>query len=166
MCVDDQLLNTYLDQELKEPWKTQVEEHLSYCNACRLRLSALQEIQNRLASATLNDDEIAPSKERVLTYFEKNRFSGESTKQLFWHKRVQVKLMPAILTSAAAFVVVFIASFVLFSSNPEQRQEILPVLPIRSIPHISDKSATRRVLPWIPSALSKSSITLTSLAMR
>jgi hypothetical protein len=37
-----------------------------------------------------------------------------------------VKLAPAILTSAAAFVVVFIASFVLFSSNPQQRQEILP----------------------------------------
>ena len=126
MCVDDQLLNTYLDQELKEPWKTQVEEHLSYCNACRLRLSSLKEIQSRLASATLSDDEIAPSKERVLTYFEKNRFGEQANKHLFWHKRVQVKLAPAILTSAAAFVVVFIASFVLFSSNPEQRQEILP----------------------------------------
>ena len=77
MCVDDQLLNTYLDQELKEPWKTQVEEHLSYCNACRLRLSALQEIQNRLASATLSDDEIAPSKSGF-SHILKERFSGES----------------------------------------------------------------------------------------
>ena len=83
MCVDDQLLNTYLDNELLEPWKTQVEEHLSYCNACKLRLSQLEEIQSRLASATLSDEEIAPSMERVLTYFEKNRFSEQSNRHLF-----------------------------------------------------------------------------------
>lgn len=145
MCVDDQLLNTYLDNELLEPWKTQVAEHLSYCAACRGRLDQLKEIQSHLTSAVLRDDEIAPSMERVLAYFEKNRFSEENRKNLFLHKRVQVKLVPAILTSAAAFVVVFIASFVLFSSNPQQRQEILPGVadPIDSA-HIRQVSDTPR----------------------
>ncbi|MDD4574620.1 MAG: zf-HC2 domain-containing protein, partial [Sphaerochaeta sp.] len=59
MCVDDELLNTYLDGELDEPWRTQVEEHLGYCNACRQRLDQLRQLQQRIASAVLSDEDIS-----------------------------------------------------------------------------------------------------------
>ena len=62
MCVDDELLNTYLDDELQEPWKTQVQEHLSYCNACRQRLEQLRSLHQTLYDARLRDSDIKSSR--------------------------------------------------------------------------------------------------------
>ncbi len=133
MCLDDALLNSYLDGELQEPWKTQVEEHLSYCNGCKLRLNQLKELDKTLKSASLANDEIALRSQRVLEFFENNRFDT-TQKTSFFKRKVQVNLVPALLTSAAAVVVVFIGSFVLFGSNNKQTSEILPevMMPIES----------------------------------
>ena len=35
MCIDLQMLSAYMDGELKEPYRTQVKEHLDHCVACR-----------------------------------------------------------------------------------------------------------------------------------
>ncbi|MGH0053206.1 MAG: anti-sigma factor family protein [Sphaerochaetaceae bacterium] len=127
MCVDDELLNTYLDGELQEPWRTQVQEHLGYCNACRQRLEQLRILHQKVADAVLPDSEIAAHQDRVLQYFEKTRFSTSNNKKLhIFRKKIQIKLVPALITSAAAFVVVFIGAFVLFGHNAQQGQEILP----------------------------------------
>lgn len=126
MCVDDELLNTYLDGELDEPWRTQVEEHLGYCNACRQRLDQLRQLQQRIASAVLSDEDISQRQARVLAYFEKSRFPMKDKKMHIFHKKVKVRLVPAIMTTAAAFVVVFIGAFVLFGTNSSQTQDILP----------------------------------------
>ncbi|MDT4761765.1 zf-HC2 domain-containing protein [Sphaerochaeta sp. PS] len=126
MCVDDELLNTYLDGELDEPWRTQVEEHLGYCNACRQRLDQLRLLQKRIASAALPDEDILLRQERVLSYFEKSRFPVKHKSMHIFRKRIQVRLVPALITTAAAFVVVFIGAFVLFGTNGNQAQDILP----------------------------------------
>ena len=126
MCVDDELLNTYLDDELQEPWRTQVQEHLGYCNACRQRLEQLRSLHQKLVDARLGDSEIKARQERVFAYFEKTRFPSTNKKMHIFRKKIQVKLVPALITSAAAFVVVFIGAFVLFGTNPQQGQEILP----------------------------------------
>ncbi len=133
MCVDDELLSTYLDGELADPWKTQVSEHLQYCSACRLRLGQLSSLQKRLRVAELTDSEMRRSKDRVLAFFEETKFPTSEAKRPFWRKKFEVKLAPALL-SAAAFVVVVIGSFVFFSANTPQGQEILPgvVAPIDS----------------------------------
>lgn len=133
MCLDDALLNSYLDDELLEPWKTQVEEHLSYCNGCQMRLEQLKALNDKMKSATICDDEIAMRAERVMTFFDKNRFN-KPKKQNIFRRKIQLNLVPALITSAAAFVVVFIGSFVLFGTNSKQTSEILPevMLPIES----------------------------------
>lgn len=133
MCLDDALLNAYLDGELQEPWKTQVEEHLSYCNGCKLRLEQLIELDKTLRSTTVNEDEIELRSQRVMEFFENNRFN-ETVKESFFKRKIQLNLVPALLTSAAAVVVVFIGSFVLFGSNNKQTSEILPevMMPIES----------------------------------
>jgi predicted anti-sigma-YlaC factor YlaD len=133
MCLDDALLNSYLDGELLEPWKTQVEEHLSYCNGCQMRLEQLSVLNDKIKSATISDDEINMRGERVMTFFDKNRF-GKPKKQNIFRRKIQLNLVPALITSAAAFVVVFIGSFVLFGTNNQQTSEILPevMLPIES----------------------------------
>jgi anti-sigma factor RsiW len=120
------LLNTYLDGELQEPWRTQVQEHLGYCNACRQRLEQLRALHQKVADAVLPDSEISARQDRVLQYFEKTRFSSSSKKMHIFRKKIQVRLVPALITSAAAFVVVFIGAFVLFGNSAQQGQEILP----------------------------------------
>jgi predicted anti-sigma-YlaC factor YlaD len=133
MCLDDALLNSYIDGELQEPWKTQVEEHLSYCSGCKLRFNQLKALVTNLEKATVSQEKVSLSSDRVIKYFEQNRFE-EPVKQRFFKKKLQISLVPALLTSAAAIVVVFIGSFVLFGSNNKQTSEIMPevMLPIDS----------------------------------
>ncbi|HZJ88580.1 MAG TPA: zf-HC2 domain-containing protein [Sphaerochaeta sp.] len=125
MCVDDQLLSTFLDGELAEPWRTQVAEHLGYCSACKQRLAQLQNLRDQLNAVSLTDEEIAPSMERVLAFFEASKFSAPRENPSFWRRRLELKAGPALLT-AAAFVVVVIGTFVFFKPNSPQGQQILP----------------------------------------
>lgn len=124
MCLDDQILNTYLDGELAEPWKTQVEEHLGYCPACHARQERLLALHRTIQAAALTDSEIEPHKRKIMSYMENNYFTGRR-KMSFFQKKLNVGI-PALLTSAAAFVVVFVGAFVLFGTNARQTAEILP----------------------------------------
>ncbi len=124
MCLDDQILNTYMDGELAEPWKTQVEEHLSYCPACKARYEQLLALHKTIAGAELTDAEIKPHQEKVLSYI-KNNYLDKNKKVSFFHRKLKVGI-PAIITAAAAFVVVFIGAFVLFGTSGEQTAQIIP----------------------------------------
>ncbi|AEC01610.1 anti-sigma factor family protein [Parasphaerochaeta coccoides] len=124
MCLDDQILDTYLDGELAEPWKTQVEEHLGYCPACKVRLDHLDAVRRTIRSAVLTDKEIESHRRKVLSYMENNYFARKK-KVSFFRKKLNVGI-PALLTSAAAFVVVFVGAFVLFGINGQQTAEIIP----------------------------------------
>lgn len=124
MCVDDEVLNTYLDGELKEPWKTQVEQHLAYCSACRSRMEQMKGIDATLKASTLENDVIKEREEKVFSYLEKSRLGRK--KVSFFRRRVQIRLIPALVTSAAAFVIVFIGAFVMFGTSSRQTEEILP----------------------------------------
>ncbi len=124
MCLDDQILNTYLDGELAEPWKTQVEEHLSYCPACRARFEQLQKLHEVISEAVLTDEEIAPHQAKVLSFIEHN-YLDKHKKISFFRRKLKVGI-PTMITAAAAFVVVFIGAFVLFGTSGEQTAEIIP----------------------------------------
>lgn len=152
MCVDDELLSTYLDGELQEPWKTQVAQHLQYCKACKSRFMQLQALDAKLKSATLSDDAVKEREARVLVYFERNRLASPKKTSLF-RKKVQVSLVPALLSSAAAFVVVFIGAFVLFGTNPKQTQTLLP-----GIASSVDSANVRQVSEVRPQSLDSYSV--------
>jgi len=104
MCLDDQILNTYLDEELSEPWKTQVEEHLSYCTACSEKLNRLKKLKTMIQDAKLSDEEIAPREEKVLSFMEKNYFGKK--KPSFIHKKLKISL-GGVIGVAAAFTLIF-----------------------------------------------------------
>ena len=115
MRLDDQILNTYLDGELTEPWKSQVEEHLSYCSGCRARYQNLIGLSNAIKSAALSDEEIQPHQERVMAVLEKNYLKKKSKKSILHH---QFKFSASQLVGvAAAFVVVFVGSWAVFGNN-------------------------------------------------
>lgn len=115
MCLDDQILNTYLDGELTEPWKSQVEEHLSYCPSCRTRYQNLLSIKGAMKNAELSDEDIKPRMDRVLSMIEKNYLS-KNKKQSFLRRTFKLTA-PQLLGVAAAFVVVFVGSWAVFGGN-------------------------------------------------
>ncbi len=123
MCLDDQILNTYLDGELTEPWKSQVEEHLSYCTSCRTRYQNLMKVSEAVKSAELTDEEIQPRKDRVLSMIEKNYLS-KNKKKSFLHKTFKLSA-PQMVGVAAAFVVVFVGSWAVFGNNGGSDNTIL-----------------------------------------
>ena len=116
MCLDDQILNTYLDGELTEPWKSQVEEHLSYCPSCRTRYQNLLSIKGAMKSSELSEEEIQPRMDRVLTMIEKNYLSKKRGKQSFLRRTFKLTA-PQLIGVAAAFVVVFVGSWAVFGGN-------------------------------------------------
>ncbi|MBQ3696667.1 MAG: zf-HC2 domain-containing protein [Spirochaetales bacterium] len=124
MCLDDQILNTYLDNELAEPWKSQVEEHLSYCSSCRTRYQNLLKISDAVKSAELTADEIQPHQDRVLSMIEKNYLSKGKGKKSFLHRTFKLSA-PQMIGVAAAFVVVFVGSWAVFGHNNATDSTIL-----------------------------------------
>lgn len=118
MCLDDQILNTYLDGELAQPWKGQVEEHLKNCRACQNRLENLRELDRIIKGAQVSDEEIQNRKEKVFAYLEKNVIN-KSRKYSAWHKQIKFSVSQ-LVGVAAAFVVVFVGSWTVLGSKSEQ----------------------------------------------
>ncbi len=130
MCLDDQILNTYLDGELAEPWRTQVIEHLNYCTACAARFEQLKALHHSVSGSRLTEDEIAPHQDKVLVFLEKNYIQRKRALKFLKHSfRVT---MPTALTAAAAFVVLLSAALII----PRQ-QGLVPtgeIIPNVSVP--------------------------------
>ncbi len=131
MCLDDQILNTYVDGELEEPWKSQVEEHLSYCTSCRNRCNSLRELSRRIQDAQLSSEEIDTRKERVLALIEKNHLNKK--KSSFMSRKIKFS-MPQIFGVAAAFVIVFAGSWTLMGRSSSN------VIPVPEIGYSIDVS--------------------------
>ncbi len=125
MCIDEQLLSAYLDGEAPEPYRTQVSEHLSYCSACRIRLEKAAFIDKKVKEATLSVEDLERKKDSTFSFLEKKYFSNDSKKLSFFHRKV-VMGIPSLVTAAAGLIIVFIGGFVLFGTNSEQTQEIVP----------------------------------------
>lgn len=134
MCLDDQILNTYLDGELAEPWKSQVEEHLSYCPSCKSRYDDLKKLREVVKKAQLTDLEIEPHKERVLALLEKN-YLKKNKKQSIFRKQFKVSVSQ-FAGIAAAFVIVFVGSWSVMGAKKEQvipAPEIVPTIELANI---------------------------------
>jgi anti-sigma factor RsiW len=124
MCLDDQILNTYLDGELTEPWKTQVAEHLNYCTACKARFEQLRSLHAVVSSARLGEDEMAPHQEKVLAFIEKN-YIDKKRKVGFLHRDFRVKT-PTLLVAAAAFVFVLVGALLIGPDRTVGTDQLIP----------------------------------------
>ncbi|MFA5468312.1 MAG: hypothetical protein WC224_04550 [Sphaerochaetaceae bacterium] len=125
MCLDDQILNTHLDNELVEPWKTQVEEHLTYCKACRSRYEQLKSLHLLVRSSRLEDEAIEPRAEKVLQFIENNYISNK--KRGFLNRDFRIK-GPTLLTVAAAFVIIFIGALFINPQGHGPADQLIPRL--------------------------------------
>lgn len=135
MCVDDQILSAYIDGELSEPWKTQIEEHLEWCEACKKRLADLKEVHDVVNNAVLDDSSIGLSQNRVMRYLNANVLNKEKHTWLQkLHKIVSKKVLLPICSAALTFCFCLI----IFTS-PEKVTEITHV---DNVPSLSIENIT------------------------
>jgi hypothetical protein len=77
-----------------------------------------------VSGARLEEHEIAPRKDKVLQFIEKNYIEKKS-KVGFFHRDFRVKT-PTILVAAAAFVFVFVGALLIGPSSQPQQNELIP----------------------------------------
>lgn len=129
MCPDEKLLSEYLDGELKEPWLSQVLEHINYCHICRHQLENLKAIKESTEKAVLDECKIEEAKERTYNYIDKNLFNKK--KQSLWRKILNItkkKVFWPILSSVVTFC------FCLIILNPGSRKS--NIIPYPDVPAI------------------------------
>lgn len=129
MCIDSQMLSAYLDGELLEPYRTQVEEHLAHCPACRKHLEDLKAVSDRMHDLDYPEDMLLRNKDRIYSLLEK-KYLNEG-KVSFFRRRVQISL-PSMVTAAAAVVFIFIGGFMFFGSKQSQTEDILPSFAVQA----------------------------------
>ncbi len=124
MCIDDQLISAYLDGELKEPYLSEVREHLSYCQACRDRLEDFRHLDDKIKSyLSLSEEEKNRNRDKISSLLEEKCFSGG--KRSLLRRKIELSVS-GLVTAAAALVFVFIGGFMFFGSDARQTSEILP----------------------------------------
>ncbi len=142
MCIDAQMLSAYLDDELREPYKTQVEEHLEHCPACRRHLDGMSAIGSKLRQSEYPDELLDRKKDEIFNLLEKKYFK-EGRKVNFIRRRLEVS-MPALVTAAAAVVFIFVGGFMFFGTSEEQTGNILPSYAVEAdssnIRYVSDQA--------------------------
>lgn len=131
MCIDEALLTSYMDGELKEPYRTQTEEHLAHCPACRARLQRLEGISSLLRRDEMDEAEVDKAEKETALLLERKFFSKDGRKPGFFRRRIEMGL-GSMITAAAGLVVVFIGGFVLFGTSSEQTSEIIPSYTIQA----------------------------------
>ena len=99
MCIDDQMLSAYLDGELSEPFCSQVEEHVGYCQACKERLGQLKALSLRIKDAAVPAEQLLGNKDKVFGLLEQKCFS--SKRRNFFRRKIEMGL-PSMITAAAA----------------------------------------------------------------
>lgn len=129
MCIDDQMLSAYLDGELSEPFCSQVEEHVGYCQACKERLGQLKALSLRIKDAAVPAEQLLGNKDKVFGLLEQKCFS--SKRRNFFRRKIEMGL-PSMITAAAAVIFIFVGSFVFFGTNQSQTEEILPSFAVRA----------------------------------
>ena len=124
MCIDDQMLSSYMDGELKEPYFSQVKEHLSYCQACRERLDDFKALSDDIKALKIDSSILRRNKDKIFSHLDQKYFLSDK-RHSFMRKKIEFSL-PSLITAAAAVVFIFVGGFMFFGSNNAQTEQILP----------------------------------------
>ena len=122
MCVDDQILSSYIDGELSEPWRAQIEEHLEWCDACRLRYNTIKGLHEKVEESVISDDSIGLSQNRVMRYLNANVLNK---KRHTWIQKLHMLINRRFLIPVCTAAVTF--CFCLIFLNPSGKVDDLSV---------------------------------------
>lgn len=142
MCIDAQMLSAYLDGELKEPYRTQVEEHLEHCLACRNHIADMKAVGDRMRESDYKAEVLNRRKDDIFQMLDRKYFQ-DGKKVSFIRRRFEIS-MPSLVTAAAAVVFIFVGGFMFFGSSSEQTADILPAFAVQAdssnIRYVSDEA--------------------------
>lgn len=124
MCIDLQMLSAYMDGELVEPYRTQVEEHLLHCATCRNLLHSMEALDRKVQDDSFSEEELGRNKDVIYEKLDNKLFRDKSRISIF-RRRIQMSV-PAMIATAAAVTFIFVGGFMLFGSNAGQTSDILP----------------------------------------
>ena len=102
MCPNGETLSAYLDNEVEDPWKEVIEEHLTICLSCKHKLDEMIFTRKQLASETVPDFRDSQERSRSLLL----RLTSLHNVS-FWRRRVALPLPAA----AAAVLLMIILGF-------------------------------------------------------
>lgn len=124
MHLDDQIISSYLDNEVLSPWKEQLEEHVQWCPACQKQLEEARHLKTVIDNAVLPQENIKASQTRVLSYIEKNilRKKRASFRAII-AKPAFKKVFWPVLSAAVTFC------FCLIIFSPEQSPNLIQKTP-------------------------------------
>ena len=100
MCIDLQMLSAYMDGELKEPYRTQVKEHLEHCAACRNLLENMKKLDEKIQKDTFSEEELNRNKDAIFKKLDAKCF-GNGKQISFFRRKIQMSI-PTAITAAAA----------------------------------------------------------------
>ncbi|MGM0432629.1 MAG: anti-sigma factor family protein [Spirochaetota bacterium] len=129
MCLDDKTISAYIDGELGEPWKTQVEEHLLHCSTCRQRYDQLELLEEDIQAARIQDEEFSEQQSRVWNYLKKHVITEEPTR--FFKRRFYIPA-PVLMGAAAALVLLFAVNFMVFRDAGQSQADGVDTIPVIS----------------------------------
>ena len=129
MCVDDQLLSAYIDGELSEPWKSQINEHVEWCEACKKRLGDMRGLHTIVHNAMLDDESVGYSQNRVMKYLNSNVLNKEKHT---WKQKVHNFVSKKVLLPICTAVLSFCFCLIIFTS-PDKMKEIAPTDAVSSL---------------------------------
>ena len=83
MCIDLQMLSAYMDGELKEPYRTQVEEHLEHCAACRNLLENMKKLDEKIQKDIFSEEELNRNKDAIYKKLDAKCFGDDKQISFF-----------------------------------------------------------------------------------
>jgi len=131
MCPDPKMLSLYKDNELPEPWKNKITDHLAECTECSTHLQNYKNISDKITGITplIEDNIIREAGLRVWQRLPEAVINGEVRQT----KKYSI-IIPYPLAAAAVAVFVFaivlsLFSFMNSSSNPKIYEPVTAYLP-------------------------------------
>jgi anti-sigma factor RsiW len=124
MCPDDQLLSTFVDDEIPSPWKERVELHIGKCARCSEKVESIRILsRSLLALDDAHDIQVLESaKLRIAASIDLNSAPRRETRTgivqrilALWSQRIQLP-MPFVAVGLLAFV--FLVGMTLGVFNP------------------------------------------------
>jgi hypothetical protein len=155
MCPDREILSSYLDGEVEEPWKARIAEHLESCAECRGAYGNLERLDGVLRADPSPD--FRESQVRVRSAVARPSPAG-SYRVSLWRRRVAVPL-PALGVAAVLLFMMGLSTLMLtiradhrsmsISTRPSGITEVKITAPIQELEHLLmslDRNASKQEL--------------------
>jgi hypothetical protein len=114
MCPDKQILSAYIDGEIGQPWKKNIDQHISHCPSCKKTLKFYRSLRQFVQNKEVSDEK--ESRQRVWNRLNFTYKQQSVKAHSFWFKRVSLPL-PAAGIAAMLLCIFGISTLYFFTQS-------------------------------------------------